>query len=124
MAGFTKDPAAGDAALIVANGGRTIFRGFLDAQNSADLDNDAKPDRMELWVNLVSHMLGIAGFQLPDVPALPHKIPPLESLSIEVTFSPKAVSTNRATLTILSNDEDEPAVEVGLERGGACARRL
>jgi hypothetical protein len=118
VAGYTETPSTNDAALIVANGGRTIFRGFMDAQNSADLDDDGKPDGMELWVNLVSHMAGMASFQLPGVPALPYKIPPLDSLSIEVTYSPKQVSTNSAKLTILSNDEDEPSLEVMLRGHG------
>ncbi|MGB0383967.1 MAG: M36 family metallopeptidase [Ardenticatenaceae bacterium] len=53
LAGYTLDPNANEAALILANDGRTVFKGFLDVQNSADLDEDGILDGVELWINLI-----------------------------------------------------------------------
>jgi hypothetical protein len=36
-----------------------VFKGFLDGQNDADLDGDAVPDGVELWVNLIDYMLPV-----------------------------------------------------------------
>src|SRR3990170_1812635 len=53
IAGYTTPgPDKGQAALVIGNEERTAFRGFLDAQNSADLDGDGVPDGVELWENL------------------------------------------------------------------------
>ncbi len=68
MAGYTTPgPDAGQAALVIANGDRTAFKGFLDGQNSADLDSDGVPDGVELWQNLA---FGISSGFFTDVPWL------------------------------------------------------
>jgi hypothetical protein len=68
IAGYTTPgPDDGQAALIVANGERTAFRGFLDGPNSADLDGDGVPDGVELWENLA---FGIGQGFFTDVPWL------------------------------------------------------
>ena len=54
LAGYTTpDPVSGQAALLIGNEGRTVFRGFLDGQNDADLDSDGLRDGVELWINLL-----------------------------------------------------------------------
>ncbi|MGD8752668.1 MAG: hypothetical protein PVG14_14655 [Anaerolineales bacterium] len=59
VAGYTTPgPDPNEAALIVGNDGRTIFKGFLDGHNDADLDTDGTPDGVELWINLINHMVG------------------------------------------------------------------
>jgi hypothetical protein len=45
------------AALIVGNQNRTVFKGFMDAQNTADLDSDGLLDGVELWINLINWIL-------------------------------------------------------------------
>jgi len=68
LAGYTTPgPDEGQAALIVANEERTAFRGFLDGQNSADLDADGVPDGVELWENLA---FGISSGFFTDLPWL------------------------------------------------------
>lgn len=53
VAGYTTPgPDEGEANLVIANEERTAFRGFLDAQSSADVDGDGVPDGVELWENL------------------------------------------------------------------------
>ena len=54
LAGYTQSgPEPGQAALLIGNEGRTVFRGFLDGQNDADLDGDGWQDGVELWINLL-----------------------------------------------------------------------
>ncbi|OGN81370.1 MAG: hypothetical protein A2X23_09030 [Chloroflexi bacterium GWC2_73_18] len=68
IAGYTTpgpDPKA--AAMIVANDDRTVFKGFMDGQNDADLDKDGVPDGAELWTNLIE---GVATGFVSDVPWL------------------------------------------------------
>jgi subtilisin family serine protease len=55
IAGYTlPGPDPGEAALVIGPSRSTVFRGFIDAQNSADLDEDGLMDGVELWVNLIS----------------------------------------------------------------------
>lgn len=57
LAGYTSPgPDPNEAALILGQDGRTIFKGFLDGQNDADLDADSWPDGVELWINLISNL--------------------------------------------------------------------
>ena len=68
IAGYTTPgPDEGQAGLIVANDESTVFKGFLDAQNSADLDADGVPDSVELWQNLA---FGVSSGFFSDVPWL------------------------------------------------------
>jgi subtilisin family serine protease len=54
LAGFTTPgPDPNQAALVLGNDGRTVFKSFLDAHNSADLDGDTRMDGVELWINLI-----------------------------------------------------------------------
>ncbi len=68
LAGYTTPgPDQDQAALVLANGNRTVFKGFVDGHNSADLDGDSLLDGLELWINLISGIQ--AGFNA-DVPWL------------------------------------------------------
>ena len=66
LAGYTTPgPDAGQAALVIGDNALTVFRGFADAQNSADLNNDGIPDGAELWTNLIN---GIETGFVSDIP--------------------------------------------------------
>jgi subtilisin family serine protease len=67
LGGYTGAPTPDEAALVLANDETTLFRGFLDGQNDADLDGDTVPDGVELWQNSI---LGIEGGFFSDVPWL------------------------------------------------------
>ena len=68
IAGYTTPgPDDGQAALILANEEHTAFKGYLDAQNSADRDSDGIPDGVEIWENLA---FGIGQGFFTDVPWL------------------------------------------------------
>ncbi|MEW6757678.1 MAG: hypothetical protein AB1347_05610 [Acidobacteriota bacterium] len=53
LAGYTGSPSEGEAAVLLGNDGRTVYKAFLDGQNDADLDGDLIQDGVELWINLV-----------------------------------------------------------------------
>jgi len=58
LAGYTTPgPDPNEAALILGNDDRTVFKGFVDGQNNADLDGDTTPDGVELWINLINGLL-------------------------------------------------------------------
>ncbi len=66
VAGYTTPgPDLDQAALVIGNDGRTVFKAFADGQNFADRDADGTPDGVELWENL------IAGIQKGFVPPVP-----------------------------------------------------
>ena len=67
LGGYTEAPESNRAGLVLGNENRTLFRGFLDGQNDADLDADGTPDGLELWVNTV---IGIEQGFFVDVPWL------------------------------------------------------
>jgi hypothetical protein len=57
-AGYTTPgPNRNSAALIVGNQNRTVFKGFMDGQNTADRDIDGVLDGVELWINLINWIL-------------------------------------------------------------------
>jgi hypothetical protein len=68
LSGYTTPgPDTGEASLILGNDDRTVFKGFIDGQNEADLDSDSILDSVELWINLINGVLfGITG----DIPWL------------------------------------------------------
>jgi hypothetical protein len=57
LAGYTVAPAASEAALVVGNGGRTIYKAFGEAwHDDSDHDGDGVADVVELWVDLIVYM--------------------------------------------------------------------
>ena len=56
LAGYTISASPNQAALILRNDGQTLFRGFMDGQNDADLDVDGTPDGVELWINSIEYV--------------------------------------------------------------------
>jgi subtilisin family serine protease len=61
---------------------------------------------------------GVGGFSLTNVPSLPAVVPPLGSIDFNVVFEPNNVQQYSASVTITSNDADEPQVTVGLSGTG------
>jgi hypothetical protein len=57
-------------------------------------------------------------FTLSNVPSLPAVIPPGELETFEVTFSPTSAGTFNATITISSNDLDDPTKDIALSGEG------
>ena len=55
------------AALVLGASEATIFKAFVDGDNSADLDGDGQPDGVELWMNMIQGLS--QGFDT-DVPWL------------------------------------------------------
>lgn len=57
LAGYNGSSPTTDMAALVygpqANNSCSIFKGFIDAHNSADLDSDSIPDGVELWINMI-----------------------------------------------------------------------
>lgn len=58
-AGFTSNPSAGEAAIVIGNDGATIFNGFLfDDFAAADKDADSTSDMVELLQNQIMAICG------------------------------------------------------------------
>jgi subtilisin family serine protease len=135
LAGYTGTPAPNQAAMVLGNDNRTIFKGFEDGQNDADLDTDGVPDGVELWTNLIA---GIEQGFFSDVPWLSETptsgtLAPGETESIQVTVDTTGLAPGvyDARLTILSNSARRPSLRVpvrlivpayrqGVNAGGAA----
>ncbi len=134
IAGYTiPGPDPGEAALVIGPSRTTVFRGFLDAQNSADLDDDGVMDGVELWVNLIS---GIEFGFTSDASWL--TVDPLEgtveadstaSVSLTADSSGLAPGVYRAAAIVQTSDPDNrsvtvlvslvvPAYQLGVNAGG------
>ncbi len=57
LAGYSIGPQRDQAALVVGNDTRTIFKAFLDGQNDSDLNLNSLLDSVELWINLINWIL-------------------------------------------------------------------
>jgi subtilisin family serine protease len=108
IAGYTEPgPEPNEAALVLANGDRTAFKGFLDGQNSADLDEDGTLDGVELWTNLIS---GIGSGFFTDVPWLSESpssgsVPPGGQQAVEITIGAAGLApgTYHGAVVFLTN---------------------
>lgn len=67
LAGYTPSATVGQGSLVIANEGRSVFRGFVDGAVDADQDGDGMQDGVELWINTI---LGIQEEFSVDVPWL------------------------------------------------------
>ena len=56
--------------------------------------------------------LRAAVFELGNVPTLPQTVGPGGSFTFDVSYTPNAAQTHEASVTITSNDQDEPEVQV------------
>jgi PKD repeat protein len=118
VAGYTTPgPDPNQAAMIVGNNNRTVFKGFLDGQNSADLDGDSTLDGVELWENLI---YGLASGFGVDVPWLSEN-PVTGTVSgdsvvpVNVTFTALPTMTSgiyTATLVVGTSDRGNPNINV------------
>ena len=58
LGGYTPNPTSGQGAVFSANDSRTLYLGFLDGNNEANLDGDIQKDAQEFWYNAISYVLG------------------------------------------------------------------
>ena len=59
IAGYTQGgPQADQAAMVLGRRGSTIFRGFGDIANNADLNGDGVLDGVQLWENIIDYFVG------------------------------------------------------------------
>ncbi len=57
LAGYTASETENNTNIVLANGGKTIYNGYLIDQFWGDLDNSTYADNFELWVNEIAYML-------------------------------------------------------------------
>jgi subtilisin family serine protease len=136
IAGYTTPgPDPSEAAMIVGPDRTTVFRGFMDAQNSADLDEDGALDGVELWENLIT---GIQFGFLSDAPWLTVEptsgsVPIDGSVELEVTADATGLEPGvyEAQVVVQTNDPDNatflvgvtltvPALQQGINAGGGA----
>jgi hypothetical protein len=116
LAGGTATPAAGQAAMVLGNDNHTIFKGFMDGQNDADLDADGVRDGVELWENMIS---GIEQGFFADVPWLSEDptsgtLAPGAHQDVQVTVDTTGLAPGvyDARLTFRTNSGRQPNVVV------------
>jgi subtilisin family serine protease len=119
LAGYTTPgPDPNQAAMIVGNDDRTVFKGFLDGQNDADRDADSMQDGVELWINLIT---GIQTGFPTDVPWLTETptsgtLAPGGSQPILVTVDATGLTPGvyHANLVIRSNSARQPSLRISV----------
>ena len=117
IAGYTSPgPDDGEGAMVIGPERTTVFRGFIDAHNSADRDEDGLLDGSELWENLVT---GIQFGFLSDAPWLSVEpesgtVDPDESADLTVTVDSTGleVGVYEAMAVVQTNDPDNAAMQV------------
>jgi len=56
LGGYTASETENNTNIVLANGGKTLFNGYLIDQFTGDLDDSAYADNFELWINEISFM--------------------------------------------------------------------
>jgi len=116
-AGYTTPgPDEGAASLVIANDERTLFKGFVDASNDADIDGDDVLDGVELWENIVT---GIGQGFFTDVSWLSEDpaagtIPAHDSDAITLTIGDPSLAPGeyRGTVVFQTNAPKPKSVSV------------
>ncbi len=54
LAGWTTNPAAGNATIVLSNNGRTLYNAYLIDEFDGDLDDSTYADNWELWENEIA----------------------------------------------------------------------
>jgi hypothetical protein len=121
LAGYTTPgPDPNQAAMIHGNGNRTVFKGFLDGQNDANLDADGLMDGVELWINMIAG-IGVSECISGDIPwvsvdPMNGITPPGGTDTVDVIFDSTGLGAGVyiGNLCVNSNDPDESPVVVPL----------
>ena len=119
LAGTTDTATPGEANLILANGVRTLLRGFMDGVNDADRDADGLPDGSELWKDAIVGM--DVGFEV-DVPWLEvdpgsGSIEPGGSEALDLTVDATGLEPGayRAAVVVLTDAPRQERLTVDVE---------
>ncbi len=56
LAGYTVSETEDNANIVLGNGGKTLFNGYLIDQFTGDYDDSAYTDNFELWINEITFM--------------------------------------------------------------------
>ncbi|MHA1671027.1 MAG: DUF4350 domain-containing protein [Promethearchaeota archaeon] len=64
LAGYTVSETENNTNLVLGNGGKTLFNGYLIDQFTGDLDDSTYADNFELWVNEIAYILKPKAFSL------------------------------------------------------------
>jgi len=118
----TSDPAlSGEAAMVLSNGGRTLYRAFVDGNNVCDCDLDDRFDTVELWRDVVIQMLAddVPWVGAPDEGTVPAN----GQLDLELHLDASILEpgTYRAALELRTNEAvfSTYVVDLELEVDGA-----
>jgi hypothetical protein len=68
LAGYTASETENNTNLVLGNGGKTLFNGYLIDQFTGDLDDSTYADNFELWVNEIAFMWAQITAEPPGTP--------------------------------------------------------
>ena len=71
LAGYTASETDNNTNLVLGNGGKTLFNGYLIDQFTGDLDDSTYADNFELWVNEIAFMWAQITAEPPGTPEIP-----------------------------------------------------
>ena len=122
LAGYTTPgPDANQAALILGNEGRTVFKGFMDGQNDADLAEvlvgDGLLDGVELWINMIVGVGEGVGVGWLRVEPAAGTVGPGGEMALDVIFDATDLASGLYTAEIVINNnsvDDQVVVPVTL----------
>ncbi len=91
LAGYTASETENNTNLVLGNGGKTLFNGYLIDQFTGDLDDSTYADNFELWVNEISFMWAQI---IAEPPGTPGGIPGYDVylISFAIVFSIGVIS--------------------------------
>lgn len=98
------------------------FGNVLWGQTSTAMFTISNVGSGELTLSAISLSNALGVFSITSAPSLPKTLAAGQSATVEVTFSPKAIQPYTGSLlNIVSNDTDEPSINISLSGRGALA---
>ena len=68
LGGYTSSESENNTNIVLGNGGKTLFNGYLIDQFTGDLDDSTYADNFELWVNEIAFMWAQITAEPPGTP--------------------------------------------------------
>lgn len=108
LAGYTTTPASNEAAIVLRDDGKALYKGLRDVSTNADDNGNGIPDGTELWMNIISYMTGSTNVDWLSETPITGTVAALDNQVVDMTFDAGAVDQPGTYYATLHIRDDTP----------------